>query len=307
MKRNFTLICLLATSMALLNVSCKKDESYNPKQKISTIEVAQSILSETLVNGVVQYSESGAIPRSLAERWNWDGDVLTSITYYDTEGNSSEEKFEYDGKKLKAITNSEGRCELIYSKDKLTSVEYLDKSGNREQLYEMTYEKDKISKISDTHYDKSHHAEAPVVRSVLRFILPNGNVEAVNGTLAKLSAHGIKGEEHWRDIYFHWNGDNISSIEIDALNGNRFTTTYAYDNYDNPYYRLMNFASLPFSSMFSKNNIVKWSDEYTTTTSTYTYDGSFPQTCVEISLSELSYGNELYRDTYTTSYYYEYR
>lgn len=291
----------------LLNVSCKKDESYNPKQKISTIEVAQDYLTETLVNGVVQHSESDAVPRFLAERWNWDGNVLKSIIYYDVTGDSSEEKFEYEGKQLKAIVTNEGRCELTYSNGKIVSVDHLNKSGNREKVYEMTYGKNEISKISETHFNKSGHNNSLGIRSLLRFILPNGNVEAVNGTLAKLSARGLKGEEHWRDLYFHWNGDNISSVEVDALNGNTFNTTYEYDNNDNPYYRLFDMASLAFTSMFSKNNVTKWSDEYTTTKNVYTYSGSFPQSCKEIQVSEFSFGNELYRDTYTTYFYYEYR
>lgn len=307
MKKNFLTICLVASYMMLINVSCKKDESYNPKQKISTIEVAQDYLTETLVNGVVQHSESDAVPRFLAERWNWDGNVLKSIIYYDETGDSSEEKFEYEGKQLKAIVTNEGRCELTYSNGKIVSVDYLNKSGNREKVYEMTYEKNKISKISETHFNKSGHNNSLGIRSLLRFILPNGNVEAVNGTLAKLSARGLKGEEHWRDLYFHWNGDNISSVEVDALNGNTFNTTYEYDNNDNPYYRLFDMASLAFTSMFSKNNVTKWSDEYTTTKNVYTYSGSFPQSCKETQVSEFSFGNELYRDTYTTYFYYEYR
>lgn len=70
----------------LLMVSCNKEGEFNPKNKIDRIYYSSSHKSEIYENGYWETEYTNNTPKHVCEIWNWDGNVLKSISHYYSDG-----------------------------------------------------------------------------------------------------------------------------------------------------------------------------------------------------------------------------
>ncbi|MCQ2286357.1 MAG: hypothetical protein MJZ76_05740 [Bacteroidales bacterium] len=278
MKR-IVLLSLVAI-FVLGMTSCHKEGTFNPSQKIEKVYVEKD-------GGDVQ-------AKYLSEEWEWDGNLLESITHYNSKGDKIYVgNYSYDKKKrLTCIDENNGtKINYTYDGKYLTAIEY---TYNGKTLSKATIEHDgkKISKITTTSYDtKANMAHA------LRFFVPEESIAQFEAAEAK-AKNQVKGGSSTTIMNLTWNGKNVSAVElISELNGNTSseTTVYAYDNCKNPIY---NFLDEDYFGV-SKNNIIEQASAAYSITYTYDYDKhDYP---VKKSWKTSTWGGEI-----VTSNYYEY-
>ena len=72
---------VLAIAAIGMFAACQKDGKYNPKEKIANVyEEGMSIWSYT-PDGEQWVSDTSITPKYLSERWTWDGNELSQITF----------------------------------------------------------------------------------------------------------------------------------------------------------------------------------------------------------------------------------
>ncbi len=300
---------LFAMAMVLLCVaaSCEKDGVYNPKQKIDRVRYSYH---ET------DYFDSGNESGNYVQQvWNWNGNTLNSISFYDEDGDLDyTENYTYDSKKrLSEITwGGSGRYKLVYAGKRLSYIEYFYNSTMRQRL-EFIYDGKNVSEIIKTNYSSSDYKENKVLLSpaIFRIILPNLDVQSADRLLARINAESAnkgtttsptKFETTTSSIKFEWDGKNISRITFND-GAYRYYVTYSYDNMKNPFKGLFDLDEFDFTGICSANNIVKetyieddYMEEYEYT---YTYDGKVPST------KTYSHRDSDYAYSYTYSYEYK--
>lgn len=290
MKHAKFFIALVAICAVM--VSCNKEGQYNPKKKISQISYTESYKSEYwdeyYSEWVVEDQESY---NYVGQRWNWNGKLLESIDFYDTDGTLDYSEFyTYDGKQLSSISwGGTGRYDLVYEKGKLSSIEYYSGSVLG-AVYTFTHDGDKISKMMYTPSEAKATAEHP---------LPSWLLNIPAKQLQKAS----KGSStEWN---FEWDGDNVKHITY-LTPGDREDYYYTYDNKLNPFRGLWDISEFGFYGVMSKNNVTQEEIKYDGGTEiyniSYTYKGNYPATAT----ASYSYGEEDYRYTATTTTIYDY-
>ena len=278
---------LLPVAVSL--TSCHKDGVYNPKEKISRIYYAYSS-PDPFFNS----------DKELKEIWDWDGNKLSTITYYNKKGVDGTEKFSYDGKRLSRIdyftTEGNNIAYVLYSYDgrKLDKVEYYY-YGEIEEIHKYSYDGKELSKIDVTyysHYDATTSLKAKQWQSVCprmsRYAVPEvvcASMDRMEETRMTTDTHFQQkdGDSYTWTITLTWDGKNISKVEylskIYPYNG-PVSIQYSYDKNSNPFYGCNTMGSLDEEHMYVKtnqNNVVSetWNDgdraDYT-----YQYDGKFP-------------------------------
>lgn len=301
MKR-FCIIVLCATiALPLLFTSCQKEEEgvYNPKRKISRI------YTENYTDDYQQFS-----PKHLSEMWEWDGDKLSAISYYNPDYLLYRATFAYEGNRISQI-----RVALTYGGDEedgvyLYSFVYQDKminsiqmsyredEGNSYQLgyeYRFTHTGDKITRI-EVFFQEDYKMKgrlAPIL-SPLRFVIPD--FEKDYAMLDRMEKRASKGMSYDYTFELEWDKDNIVKSTLrDPEHGDE-QYEYTYDTKLNPLYG--GFLGVYYSGygggilgdgvmapwVTSKNNILF--ESYTdfrghngTEKYSYTYEGKFPVTC----------------------------
>lgn len=242
--KKYSLIAILLSMLVLpFMVSCTKpddDEPTNPENPINPDNPLGPIIPDTPedVMGVynpgkkikkVYVSDEYSYPvKELEEVWHWNGNLLTSIDYYDNGQVYYNENYIYDGNRLSRIE----MANHSYYSSQYSDFEYegnLLKSINRKgsgnwgtfiETFMFEYQDDKISKINQNFSSSD----------------PNAN-EVV---LYELS----------------WTGDNVRSIITRTGNGASYAAL-RYDTKENP---LCGFYTIKYDecilSCLSKNNIV---------------------------------------------------
>ena len=281
--------------------SCEKEGVYNPKQKISRIYYSAEIKD---------HGETFNTDKLLKEEWNWNGNLLESITYYNDEGNQAAvETYEYDGKRLAAIhCGYNNKYVFNYDGKRLASVDFYN-GESMVQTAEVIHDGKKITGLNVTEWVNDLYPEAlPMRTSVLRFILPNLSEQAASQLLAQIRQANEKMCDLHYSFLFEWEGNNISKItEIGLASTQVFE--YTYDNMKNPFNGLFDINELEFYSLCaSENNALSetlhLADTLIAGEYTYTYDGKYPATRSWTHTNAYDFGNE-YSETYT--YYYEYK
>lgn len=309
MKRFFILALMVLTVVAFS--SCKKDGVYKPGRKISKIFKSDSYTYESYYEweGTWHTSEGGT-DKYLREKWDWDGNLLEKITYYDPDGEEDEVvEFSYDGKRLEEIEEHNTRITFEYDGRNLETIEIYYK-GEREAYINVDHDGRKISEL-EFHYvgDNWKKGDGPDFNKMLELsmfmFLPTPDDSKRICEARKSSA---KDEETWT-VKLDWDGDNIEKMtEIEGTH--RDVTKYSYDDKKNPYrgflYYLADEGDVKFGS---KNNVTKEvhtcseSNEGPSTTEyKYKYDGKWPERRTETE----SYSGDNYRSTYTYVTYYDY-
>ena len=238
--------CLIL-GLCLLTAGCQKEGVYKPGKKISKIFTTY---------------ESGE--KRLYQTWNWDGDLLKSISFFD---GSSEMRFQYNGKQLSAIYELGGTNQYY--------LFHYDKKGKR--LDSLDVYKDissgnvKVRHVA--HYDFSYNEEGLIsgykeevyafgiwkegndaLRMVLQCAIP-GLPDIAAQKLAKPRTQRKGDEEIWDriSVSFTYQGENVTECHIltnDILEENY---TFTYTDYLNPSYKLFQSTSFLSSGLYSKN------------------------------------------------------
>ncbi|MBQ7550601.1 MAG: hypothetical protein IJT04_03630 [Bacteroidales bacterium] len=305
-------IFLLSTIVmaCLLMVSCNKEGQFNPKSKIDKIYYScNDKYDEVNDYGDWETVDEGVLPKYVCEIWNWDGNVLKSITHYDYDGEFDySETFVYEGKSLVSIvTGVAERWTLNYEKGKLSLMEYYS-DNERLYSYEFTHDKGKISEIIVTSFGSKKSVMTKFPVSVLRFFIPAANTEALIKAIAKINEKNTTKEVYTYNIKLEWSGKNVSKATyIDGAYTN--TYEYTYDEKMNPYYGLFDLERFDFEDLLSKNNITRCVkrdfDDYYECNYIYTYKGKVP-TMQTYTNTDYNYSLG-YRYTVTNNYYFEYK
>jgi hypothetical protein len=301
MKKTTILMAILATACCFS--ACKKDGVYNPKEKIAAIyqssDYSYSYYNEQTGAWEEEYSHNS--PKSLAEKWNWDGKKLSSIDFYYTEedenGNSVNLKeytvnFTYDGKQLTKVTDdSEPNSYIEYSYDgkKIDKITMFY-NGAAVETYTFSYDGKKIDKITLTYEENDWDTKSLRKHNVLqnivwRSLIPDVSNASETASMVKRASKGSKSET--MTVSLTWDGNNISKASSgeDAIE-------FTYDDKKNPLGgflgsfggEITDAVSEGFDC-FNKNNVLTVketfegdSDYSETINFSYTYDGKWPVT-----------------------------
>lgn len=316
MKKLF--YCTLAVAVMSLFAACQKDGKFNPKEKIANVYEESLYISSYNYDGQT-YGDTTMMPKRLTERWTWDGNKLTKIAYIDYwqtwNGNTYVDtaveyivNFTYDGKQL-AEANSDGqRIVFSYDGSKLEKAEVFEEN-NATAIVTLDFEHDgkKINKIVVTQnwdgsgLDKSQPVMGRMERMLLGNMLPD--LKPVEKVFAKARKSGAKGTVS-ETINLTWDGDNVSKMVITYGNESS-TSTYVYDDKNNPYQGFMYAIDYMMEDgpvFVNENNIVKAVYQYSDydgkgsseVNFTYTYDGKWPTS-----------RKQVYSDNYEGNYYYD--
>lgn len=331
MKKTALFTALLATLCLL--AACSKDEEgvYNPQKKIAKVYESSMYVYNWYDETNGQWiADTSAEDKTLVESWEWDGNKLAKITYYE-HGNVTEKAdpvvndvitFTYDGKK---VTRAEGTDEYMtftYDGKELKSVDVFDKENptTPEMSFFFEHKDGKIVKIDVTAEGELDLKKATVInleKVLFHSILPDVNnaekvVSKVNTIMQKKGAK----DQATMPLILTWDGDNVSEMST-TLFMYGFTmsakSTYTFDDKNNPYQNFL--FGLIEGDLFvlNKNNVTKSVTESTflgqteteELTYTYTYDGKWPVSCTQT----YSYGDEEEgeRSVSSTTNYYEYK
>lgn len=306
MKR-FTTLFVIALAMVFMAASCQKDGVFNPQKKVTHVFKTVSHKIEEYYDGAWHTTSGTEADEYLCETWEWDGNLLKSISYYDADGSArGKEVFRYDGKRLATVAEDDDTYyEFFYDGNKLSSINCVyDKEVV--ESYGFTYDGKHISEMSCTDYDVDYKGKA-LSPAILRHILPT----AEPATMEKMAAH-MKAAIDKKDITtykikFEWDGNNISKMVEEYGPASSYAVTYSYDNKINPFKGLFNIFELGVSEMFSKNNVTLETEvdgEYIDiNTYEYTYNGKYPET----KSYTHSYEYDDYRSITSYKYRYQYK
>ena len=289
---------------------CQKEGVYKPEKKISKIYDTSYLTGE----------------KQLYQTWNWDGDLLCSISY---RGGDPGLRFQYKGKQLSSI------YEL--GRDNQYFLFHYDKSGKR--LDSLEVYKDLLSGNPNVrhiaHYAFSYNEDGlisgyeeelyayPVkgcneaLGLALQCAIP-GLPDVIAHKIAVPGKQSKSDEEIWGriSVSFIYQGDNVTECLIltDDRQEEKYTLTYT--DYLNPSYKLFQSTGFSSTGLYSKN-LVKtclyehfWDSDstmsyYENTEYEYEIEDNYPvKTTCNGSLH--SYVLPEPAQTYTHVYYYEY-
>lgn len=281
--KSFGKISLLLLAIFIFT-SCEKDCVFRPKEKIEYVrESSKTVVKEYNPETGEWESNEVSVPQHIVQKWNWNRNVLKSITYYDdNEQELYTDDFEYVGKQLSRISwGTEWSYKFDYDGNDLISITYSD--GNFvHSIYTISHKKGKISKITFTDYDLKN-ADHPLPDHIWNYLLPNGGTHATAQWQACLSKMNEQKTEALSVVEFSWTGDNITKMTVTS-GTESYIVAYGYDNKLNPLRGLLSVEEMGYLDSFSKNNVVEESlvdahgNVLDNTKYTYTYMGNYPET-----------------------------
>lgn len=296
MKKSILILALIVLGLSI--ISCTKEGSYRPGEKISQISVQRRPGTDPI----------------LFEKWSWDGKYLARIEHCDTLGKFTySENFLYDDShRVIRVTDPENNEEMRFSYDgkKLAKVEYYV-DGLLECLGVVTHSGKNVTSVRYSYYG---YYDDPVTPD--NPADPNEPFTPDDTTYSKGASHMGAGRhlgffsllpyevrmslaaravthpksvitDRPDSIAIEWSGSNISRISVVSTFGNS-EYTFSYDDLKNPFRNCLTFdvffPSGPTAEGLNANNIVRSSvskagADPIVTTYTYTYDGKFPTQC----------------------------
>ncbi|MCR4813022.1 MAG: hypothetical protein K5867_10575 [Bacteroidales bacterium] len=303
-----TLAFMAAAAMLLATVSCTKEGVYNPKEKIADIH--QSVLYTTTSSYAgTNVTETDTTPKHMTEKWDWDGKLLSSISYYSYNRTTKESEFSYklsmtyDGKKLTKVAES-NETYTVYSYDG-SLINKMEEfyEGKLVRTYDITHDGKKIVKIVVTHVDEEGLTKS--AEYALGMLLPSSRA------LDILRRSSKDGASNTQTIDLTNDGGNVTKMVM-TFGNETYTAEFTFDKKKNPFYGCYANMGDGGVSFLNENNVLTekttWAqngsaDESETTTYTYEYDGKYP---VSVSYSNTSSQGEYYTSTRTYTTYYEY-
>lgn len=279
------LILSLCAVLCAALISCEKenDGKYNPGKKIKKI-----------------YYEYGG-QKFLMQDWNWKGNLLTSIDYYNSNGVTlSTENYSYDkNNRIVRIQEGSENLDFSYENGKIKSAKYFW-ANTLEESYDFIYENNKLSKIECVSYNSYGSNKNQKRLNPLAALMPQGG-DGLTKAVEKLNTKQ-KGEDRII-LELTWEGKNISHIHgyyVGDESGETMDAYFTYDNKINPfkgwsptwyddvigvwddsYRNTFNYGNMLTSSYIYKEEGVEY-DHFNMIFS-YEYDGKYP---VKMTISE---------------------
>ena len=305
-------LVLLTAAAALLAVtSCTKEGVYNPKEKI--VKIYESSLNSTINSyGDQTFTYSDTTAKHLTQEWNWDGNLLTSISYYNYNEQTKESVFSYkmdmiyDGKRLvKVASSSTEYATYTYEDNKIAKIESYY-NGELQLSRAITHDGKKIVKIVMTIYDDEINDD--LAKFALSSLMPSKR--ALDAVFAVRSDKASAVATQTLD--FTYDGNNVSKMVM-TYGDETMTMEFTYDKNKNPFcgnYALS--AGEGDLNCINANNVLtekstwqRTGETYDPQESTYTYeyDGKYP---VTKTMTQSSVDGDYYRSTYTHTTYLEY-
>ena len=284
-------IAFTACMVAFAFNSCQKDGVYKPKKKISKI-----------------YTSEDGGDRILQETWNWDGKVLTSITYDD----DVVVKFEYEKNQLIGLSSGGSRIIYTYEGKQIDKITYMD--GN-EEIASYTFKHDgKFISGVDVVLDNNYLKSSRLLEVAFRGIDPT--IAETQVAQFKACQAEAKGLYKYSDVY-EYDHNNVIGLKRHDNNNNDFTYTFTYSKNLNPFYHLLAPEGLGDDVTgygLSKNAVESYHYEDTYIESrvidmTITFpklDGKYPVEETRTEKTTHTVGNLTNIYTNVTTYYYEY-
>lgn len=283
MKRTFQFLMAVCAFVVAFS-SCTKEGQYLPKEKISQIVYTKSY-TEAITGITVSSTEK--------EEWNWGGDLLNFIDYYNSTGTRyNTTLFRYDDqKRIVEIQDGDGSAKFDYDDNQIDEIELYDQFGHETGKIEFEHKGGKVVAINVKNYDFAQKGFNP-----LRFIFPESLAEMMMKNASKSSDTRYT---------LTWKGNNVKTVE--AIGSTRSSANYTYDNKTNPFLGLYNvLVSQRGSLMFSTNNVVQmvYKDDNTNLTEdySYSYDGNYPTRVSWVSTASGLIGN--YKENHVKEYRY---
>ena len=229
------LVFLLIFCVSLL--SCGKDETFNPKQKIKRI-----------------YEGAYGGPKYLKQEWTWDNDRLMKIDFYSSDDEDiilrNREYFTYEDNKLIKVENNDAYFQISYKNKKYDRIELYRKNGYLLATWDFSYRNNKVSKIiltdNDDYWDSKMENEG-----FLSFLMPVSIMEYSSKMGGKKSSSAFV-----TTITYQYSGNNITEIKW-TLNEPDDYIIYTYNSYDdmlNPFYKHIELESRYIEKVTSENN-----------------------------------------------------
>lgn len=261
-KLKFYLVPILALIVSAATfTACEKDDAgyFNPDKKISKI-----------------YSQDLGEPKFIDQEWIWDGNLLDSINYFETNVKTGWEKFTYEDNRLVKVTDSYEYYSVFTYNDKYYSkIEYFNPDGTLLADLTFTYLDDKVSNMVYTTYVTTKHTYTMLQRGVLGKMLPKTAME-------EFIKKAVSQENLSKAIIntaITYSGENIATYTM----GEYTLTLSEYDTKMNPFNKFFPFETYNEDTtpeVFSVNNPGQMNSVIGSfsvpTTYLYTYDGEYP-------------------------------
>jgi len=249
MKKTFLilmtkLLFLLIFCISLL--SCGKNETYNPEQKIKRI-----------------YEGSYDGTKKLKQEWTWGNDRLVKIDFYGFYNEDiflrNTEYYTYEDNELVKVKDNEGYFKISYKNKKYERIEYhRERVDSALATWDFTYQNNKISSVIVKYDDiKDFYVSNMEKGGFLSSLIPVS-------ILKNLAKNDFLPSPVVFTYTYKYNGSNIKEIKFTTSEYEDFYSIHSYDSYDkmlNPFYKhigLDNSILLPYIDMVtSKNNSLK--------------------------------------------------
>lgn len=247
MKTIQSVTLVLGLLLAVSLTSCQKEQAgvYHPKKKIQQL-----------------YASSKYSDKAPYQHWEWNGDLLSSITHYSEynfKGDVWIENFTYDNNRLTRVDNYTNSEYITYEYDgdhlKSATVFYRNAIVC---TWAVSYEGEHISKLAGTIYDS--YKKDGLRLNPLTHLLPSNLCESVVKQEQKLTAQRHQNEMYTLVLLLTWTNNNISKLVFTG-DGDYLDFELEYDDKICPLYGFMgnledyvaNFDS--GHTGFTKNNV----------------------------------------------------
>ena len=226
----------------LVLTACRKDGVYKPSNKIASFAVYSETDYQTYDSEkhIWKTYRSDSVRRYTAERWNWDGNQLNRIDFYNQSSATSADHslaFSYDGKRLQRIYNSKtkGYALCNYDGRNITEMLFHDKNGKQTGAISFEHDGKHISAmtISGTIAAKGNDGAAQDEMARLALAFVTGDAGIAGESVQMLAKELVGGAKAQGDVTLTltWKDDNVS--RIDFSDGSQ-SASYTYDRKPNP-------------------------------------------------------------------------
>jgi len=272
MKKRYILAIVLSAMFLSFTVSCSKSEESTPTNP----ETPDNPINHGDLMGVYNpgkkikkvYKSSTYQEKYLSEVWNWDGDLLESISHYDSEGNLLySEQCIYENNRIirvETYSNPAAVTTYGYEGNNLKIAQYYYTNGGPSGSYTFAYQNSKINEI-----------------------IYEGDPK--KSTMEKLETTTMV-------FQFTWSGENVTSLLLKDSDGNELSKqSFLYDEKNNPKRGFLNSGIFlgvadDYHFYFSMNNVTR-ADYMDLDSNRFTiYDYQYDDDGYPIKITEKMYG-----------------
>lgn len=260
--------------------------TFNPEMKLSEVysEISSDETGEWVSEG-----------RFKIEEYHWNGNLLSSVTYYQYGEMLATETFNYDdrnrisGSTISYSDMPEGAySEYSYVGEMLSSIS-VHENNQLVESYTFTHTDGNITKLDIKLYEIDYaFAKLRGHLNPLRGILPRQTADAINNAI-NMNARNAKSAPYMEyTVNFIWDGNNITNMNLN-IEEDAVSINYTYDNMQNPYYCFFGGLNMAFGlemgfNMLAQNNptimnsttTVEGVSFQSTATFSYLYNGKWP-------------------------------